>query len=208
MCFAHVDFEMCFAPQQRDISTSKSGPNMVCFSHFDFEMCFVPLRRALFEHHNFQKCSEPDVILISTCESCHSGVHCFNVSTSMVFLAVWLPNALRATGACTFLASQLPKVVQTCGSFYMLTSKCTSRHNAMHFFDISTSKSAPTLKHHVCKCFNMFNHVYFDMCFGPQRRALFDHISFQKRSENAITTMVCTFSTSPLTKIPPEVRCF
>ena len=31
-----------------DISTSKSGPNLVCFVHFDFEMCFAPQRRALF----------------------------------------------------------------------------------------------------------------------------------------------------------------
>ena len=31
-----------------DISTSKSGPNLVCFVHFDFEMCFAPQRRAIF----------------------------------------------------------------------------------------------------------------------------------------------------------------
>ena len=36
-----------------DISTSKSGPNMVCFVHFDFETCFAPQRRALFQHRNF-----------------------------------------------------------------------------------------------------------------------------------------------------------
>ena len=27
-----------------DISTSKSGPELVCFVHFDFEMCFAQLR--------------------------------------------------------------------------------------------------------------------------------------------------------------------
>ena len=31
-----------------DISTAKSGPELVCFVHFDFEMCFVPQRRAIF----------------------------------------------------------------------------------------------------------------------------------------------------------------
>ena len=31
-----------------DISTSKSGPNLVCFVHFDLEMCFAPQRRAIF----------------------------------------------------------------------------------------------------------------------------------------------------------------
>ena len=30
--------------------------------------------------------------------------------------------------------------------FTLLTSKCASRHNGVHFFDISTSKSAPTWK--------------------------------------------------------------
>ena len=34
---------------------------MVCFVHFDFDMCFAPQRRALFEHLNFQKCSERGV---------------------------------------------------------------------------------------------------------------------------------------------------
>ena len=31
-----------------------------------------------------------------------------------------------------------PKVVRTPGAFNMLTSKCASRHNGVHFFDIST----------------------------------------------------------------------
>ena len=60
VCFAHFDFEMCFAPQRRacasrhngvhffDISTSKIGPDLVCFAHFDIEMCFAPQRRAIF----------------------------------------------------------------------------------------------------------------------------------------------------------------
>ena len=46
-----------------DISTSKSGPRMMCFVHFDFEMCFAPQQRALFQHLNFQKWSEPLVFL-------------------------------------------------------------------------------------------------------------------------------------------------
>ena len=49
--------------------------------------------------------------------------------------------------------------------FTLLTSKCASRHNGVHFFDISTSKSGPNL---VC-----FVHFDFEMCFAPQRRALF-----------------------------------
>ena len=42
---------------QNDAWTCKSGPTVVCFAHFDFEMCFAPEWSALFEHLNFQKCS-------------------------------------------------------------------------------------------------------------------------------------------------------
>jgi len=62
-----------------DISTSKSGPELVCFVHFDFDMCFAPQLRALSQHLNFQKCSE--------CE---------------VLLAFSPANVLRATTACNF----------------------------------------------------------------------------------------------------------
>ena len=37
--------------------------------------------------------------------------------------------------------SERPKVVRTPGIFNILTLKCASRHNGVHFFDISTSKS-------------------------------------------------------------------
>ena len=139
---------MCFAPQRRalfrhffDIWTSKSGPrpsvfntwlgNVLrattactfstsqlpkvvrpwCFVHFDLEMCFAPQRRALFRHRNFQKWSDAEV-----------------------FCAFWLGNVLRATTACTFSISQLPKVVRTPGVFNILTWKCASRHNGVQFF--------------------------------------------------------------------------
>ena len=103
-----------------DISTSKSGPRMVCFVHFDLEMCFAPQRRALFRHLNFKKWSE-------------NGVFC-------TFL---LRNVLRATTACTFSTSQLPKMVREWCVLYILTSKCALRRNGVHFFEISTSKSGP-----------------------------------------------------------------
>ena len=63
-----------------------------------------------------------------------------------------------------------------------LTSKCASRHNGVHFFDISTSKSGPTM---VC-----FARCDLEMCFAPQRRALFRHLNFQKWSDNGA---FCTF---------------
>ena len=122
-------------------------------------MCFAPQRRALFWYLNLQKWSEP-----------------------LVFLTFWLPNVLRATTACTFSTSQLPKVVRTWCLFNILTSKCAVRHNGVHFFDISTSKSGPTM---VC-----FVHFDLEMCFAPQRRALYQHLNCQKWSERGV---FCTF---------------
>ena len=94
-----------------DIWTSKNGPYMVCFVHFDLEMCFAPQRRALFRHLNFQKWSDAEVL----CK-------------------FWLQNVLRATTACTFSTSQLPKVVREWCVLCILTSKCASRHNGVQFF--------------------------------------------------------------------------
>ena len=78
--------------------------------------------------------------------------------------------------------SERPKVLRTPQFFALLTSKCVSRHNGVHFFDISTSKSGPTM---VC-----FAHFDFEMCFAPQRRTLFRHRNFQKWSEHGV---FCTF---------------
>ena len=145
-------------------------------------MCLAPQPRALFRHLNLQKWSE----------------------TPDVFCTFWLRNVLRATTACTFSTSQLPKVVREWCVLYILTSKCASRHNGVHFFDIATSKSGPSM---VC-----FVHFDFKMCFAPQRRALFQHLNFQKWSENGVfctfwlqnvlrATTACTFSTSQLPKV-------
>ena len=99
----------------------------------------------------------------------------------------------------TFSTSQLPKVVRTWCVLYILTSKCASRHNGVHFFDISTSKSGPELvcfvhfdfemssRHNGVHFFDIstsksgpnlvcFVHFDLEMCFAPQRRAIF-HLS-------------------------------
>ena len=94
-----------------DIWTSKSGRRPSVFNTFDLEMCFAPQRRALFRHLNFQKWSGAEV-----------------------FCTFWLGNVLRATTACTFSTSQLPKVVRRWGVLYILTWKCASRHNGVQFF--------------------------------------------------------------------------
>ena len=148
-------------------------------------------------------------ILTSKCASRHNGVHFFDISTSksgpnVVCFVHWLRNVLRATTACTFSTSEPLRVPRTCGALYIFTSACASRHNGVHFFDISTSKSGPKV---VC-----FVHFDFEMCFAPQRRALFRHLNCQKWSApgvlctfwlaNALrATTACTFSTSQLPKV-------
>ena len=120
---------MCLAPQRRaifrqffDICTSKSGPRVSVFYGFDLKMCLSLQRRAIFQHLNFKKWSEPDM-----------------------FCTFWLENALLATAACNFSTSQLQKVVRTWHVLYILTWKCPSRYSGVQFFNISTSKSGPNL---------------------------------------------------------------
>ena len=81
---------------------------------------------------------------------------------------------LRATTAVTFSTSQLPKVIRKWCIFNISTSKFASRHNDVHFFDISTAEKGPDL---LC-----FNHFALEICFAPQRRALFRHLNCQKWS--------------------------
>ena len=121
-------------------------------------MCFAPQPRALLRHLNFQEWSE-----------------------NAVLCTFWLGNVLRATAACTFATSQLPRVVRECCVLYILTWKCASR-SSVHSCDISTSKSEPRM---VC-----FVHFDMEMCFAPQGRALLRHLNFQEWSENGV---FCTF---------------
>ena len=100
-----------------------------------------------------------------------------------MFCAFWLHNAVFATAACNFSTSELQKVVQTCGVLYIFTSKCAFRHSGVQFFDIWTSKSGPNMR--------CFVHFHFQMCFSPQRRAIFRHLNFKKWSKHAV---FCTFS--------------
>ena len=88
-------------------------------------------------------------------------------------------------------------MVRTWCVLYILTWKRASRHNGVHFFDIVTSKSGPKLR--------CFVHFDLEMCFAPQRRALFRQLNFQKCSARDVlltfslanvlhATMACNFS--------------
>ena len=138
-------------------------------------MCFAPQRRALFRHLNLQKWSEHGVFCWK-CASRHNSVHFFNISTSksgpsmVCFVHFDLEMCFAPQRRALFRHRNFQRwsdIRQWC-VLYILTWKCASRHNGVHFFDISTSKSGPTLVWLV--------HFELEMCFSPQRRALF-HLS-------------------------------
>ena len=96
------------------------------------------------------------------------------------------------------------KMARTPQVFTILTWQCASRHSGVQSLDIQSSKSGPPPR-----CF-----VHFDlkMRFSPQRRAIFRHQNFKKRSatevfcifwlENAHrATAACYFWTSELQKV-------
>ena len=97
-----------------------SAPNLVCFVHdVDLEICFAPQRRALFQHLDFQKCTE-------------AGVFC----------PLWLGNMLRATTACAFSTSQLPKVLRTwCLTHFDFEMCFVPQRRAI--LDLSSDQTAP-----------------------------------------------------------------
>ena len=105
----------------------------------------------------------------------HSGVHFFNISTSKsapnltCFVHFHLKMCFSPQRRAIFQHLNFNKWSDTLSFLNILTWKCASRHNGVHFFNISTSKSAPNLT-----CF-----VHFDlkMCFSPQRGAIFDFSS-------------------------------
>ena len=98
-----------------------------------------------------QKWSEHSGVLYiftSKCASRHNGVHFFqhlNFQKSSESVGVLCTFDFKMCFApqrrALFRTSQLPKVVRPCRVLYIFTSKCASRHNGVHFFNISTSKS-------------------------------------------------------------------
>ena len=90
-----------------DIVTSKIALNPWVFQHVDLQMRFAPQRRDIFGHWNFEKCSRPGVVwafsLANVLRATVFGHWNFkNCSNSEVFWAFSLAKALRATAACHF----------------------------------------------------------------------------------------------------------
>ena len=158
------------------IETSKMAPSIVVFCTFWLEKCasrhsgvpflqIVTSSMGCFVHFDLQMCFAPQRRAIFPDRDLQNG------SGNEAFCTFWLRNVLRATAASHFSRSRLAKWLRSCGVLYILTYKCASRHSGVPFFPIETCKMAPNLR-----CF-----VHFDlqMCFAPQRRAIF-HSSSQQ----------------------------
>ena len=134
--------------------------------------------------HHFWKCYKTltfwSLLTRSTIPcACHAKRH-LNLQKWSVHGVFW-KCASRHNGVHFFdiaTSKSGPNVV----CLYILTWKCASRHNGVHFFDIVTSKSGPELR--------CFVHFDLEMCFAPQRHALFRPLNFQKCSEHQV---FCTF---------------
>ena len=177
-CFDTFYFKMCFAPQRRALFRDRNiqkWPEHAIIWAFLLKMCFAPQRRALFRHRNVQKSSGPDAFCTFLLQNVLRATTACTLSTSQLPKVVQTPTCFDTfyfqmcfapTTACTFSTSQFPKVVRGPHVFWqLLTSKCASRHNGVHFGHISTSKSVSSMT-----CFASFD---FKMCFAPQRGAIF-----------------------------------
>ena len=119
----------------------------------------------------------------------------------MVFCRFSDRNVLRATTACTFSTSELPKLVRTRCVLYIFTWKCASRHNGVHFFDISTVVWQWCVLYILTsKCASRHNGVhFFDIATSKRGPTLRCFVHFWLANVLRATT-ACTFSTSQLLK--------
>ena len=138
-----------------------------------------------------RKCIFADPLQMS--HACHHFWKCYKTLTFLVTFDK-VHNPLRLPREMT---SEPPKMVRTWSVLCILTWKCASRHNSVHFFDISTSKSAPRPR-----CF-----VHFDlqMCFAPQRRAIF-HLIWPAGSAPA--ALASLLFDPPEPQIIGKTQCF
>ena len=119
---------------------------------------------SVFQHFHFRMCFSPQQRTI------FQHLNFQKWSRIVSFLTFSLPNVLFATAACNFWTSELQKVVPDPQFFNIFTSECAFRHSGVRFFDIGTSKISPRLW--------CFAHFDLQMCFSPQRRAIF-HVTSQ-----------------------------
>ena len=121
------------------------------------------------------------------CHACHRLWKCYKTLPFCSLLT-------RCTTPCACHAKRHLNV-QRCSEHVIflkiniLTSKCASRHNGVHFFGISTFKSGPRLR--------CFVHFDYDTCFVPQRRAFFSTSQLQKALRSSGVLYILTFAFFP-----------
>ena len=98
-------------------------------------------------------------------------------------LHFWLGNMLRATTACAFATCQLPKAVRHWGALYMLTWKSASCHTRVHFFNMATAESVPTLA----------RFVHFDLETRSAPQCAFSTFQFPKVLRSWRALYICRF---------------
>ena len=101
-----------------------------CTKHLSFGALLQVHACSIFKH-----ATKPSRFL--TFDAVHNPLRLPRETTSerRVFHILTWKCALRATTACTFSTSHLPKVVWAWCVLYILSSKRASRHNGVHFFD-------------------------------------------------------------------------
>ena len=115
-----------------------------------------------------------------------------------------MQNPLRLPRKTT---SERPKVLHT-PIFALLTSKCALRHNCVHFFDMSTSKSGPSMVCLTWKFASRHNGVHFSIILASKSGLRWSEtVSFLHFWLGNVlrATTACTFSTSQLLKV---LRCW
>ena len=139
--------------------------------------------------------------------------------------APWPPNISDEHVSCTALATQnaFLQILFKCPTPAIVFGNVTKPSRFAHFWqgaqslapatwnDIWTSKSAPNP--------SVFCTFDFEMCFAPQRGALFRHLNFQKWSEAGVFFYILAskcasrhngvdFFDIATSKCVPNVRCF
>ena len=184
---------MCFAPQRRTL-----------FRHLNLQKWSEPLVLLTFWLRNvlrpttactFSTSEPPKVartcgifnILTSTCASRHNGMHFFHIGTSKSGASMWCFVHFHfeicfAPQRRAFFPHRNFQKWSERGVFCTLWLLNVLRATTACTFSIWTSKSGARLR--------CFAHFDLQMCFAPQRRALFRHLNCQKWSAPGV---FCTF---------------
>ena len=135
------------------------------------------------------------------------------------------PNSSDEDVSCTAPATENAslKILFKCSTPAIVSGHATKSSRFAHFWEGAQSL-VPATRNNIWTSksgANMWCFVHFDleMCFAPQRRALFRHLNFQKWSEPGVlctfwlgnvlrATTACTFSTSIFPKSGAYMWCF